>query len=107
MASKTKKKVDDKRNKRLEKQGKLLVYSKCDEETQALLNISRKSEWDNYLKFNAVRVVSAEEAQAYLDQGAEMVLMRWVETDKNEKRRTEQNPLPLLLKSRLVARGDF
>ena len=96
-----------KRNKKLEKQGKLLVYSKCDEETRALLNISNKAEWGNYLKFNAVRVISAEEAQAYLDQGAEMVPMRWVETDKDEKRRTKQNPLPLLLKSRLVARGDF
>ena len=91
---------------RLEKQGKLLVYSKCDEETQALFNISRKAEWDNYLKFNAVRVISAEEAQTFLDQGAEMVPMRWVETD-NEKLTAFAGGLDLLLSNLQTSTANF
>ena len=59
------------------------------------------------MKFKAVRVIDAKEAQQYLDEGAEEIPMRWVETDKNEKLRAPTNPLPPKMKSRLVARGDL
>ena len=33
--------------------------------------------------------------------------MQWIEVDKNEKERTDDNPLPPDMRSRLVARGDL
>ena len=73
-----------------EKRGKLLVYHKQDEATQKLLQASRKVEWDNYLKFSAVRVISSAEAADYVRHGAEELPMQWIETDKNAHLRKEK-----------------
>ena len=46
-------------------------------------------------------------ALGLIAKGAEELPMQWVEVDRNEKLRTESNPLPPEMRSRLVARGDL
>jgi len=96
------------KKKSLEKRGKLLVYQKLDKAHQVLLDASRLKEWDNYLKFGAVKVISKKEAEDLVYSGAEELPTQWIETDKNEFLRNESNPdMDPLMKSRLVARGDL
>ena len=59
------------KKKALEKPGELFVYSKLDAENQKLLDQSRLKEWQNYLKFKAVKVVSTRQSEELVSQGAE------------------------------------
>ena len=96
------------RSKQLEKRGKLLRYDNLDDPQKSLLDDSRRVEWSRYLKYNAVTVVSRAEGQRLIsEENAEALPMQWIEVDKNEKERTEDNPLPPDMRSRMVARGDL
>ena len=52
-------------------------------------------------------VISKTKGQQLINEGAEALPMQWVEVDKNEKERTEDNPIPPDMRSRMVARGDL
>ena len=93
------------RNKQLEKRGKLLKYDKVDDPTKLLLNESRLVEWNRYKKYNAVTVISRQTGLQMIKDGAEGLPTQWIEVDRNEKERTEDNPLPPEMRSRLLARG--
>ena len=92
------------RSKQLEKRGKLIRYDKMDHTTQSLLNESRLVEWNRYLKYKAVTVISKAEGQRLIKKGAEALPMQWIEVDRNEKERTEDNPIPPDMRSRLARR---
>ena len=94
------------KKKSLEKRGKLLIYSKLDQATQQALDESRKSEWDNYVRFEAISKITRQKALQLLNNGVEALPMQWVEVDKNQGLSTPGKPLPPKYKSRLVARGS-
>ena len=50
-----------------EKKGKLLLYECVSVSSQKLLDESRLKEWDNYLQFGAVKVISRAEAEKLVD----------------------------------------
>ena len=93
----------------LEKNGKLLMYHKLTPELKKLVDEARLKEWTNYLKFNAVKVISQSEADALVrDHDAEVLPTQWIDVDKNEfKRREGGVQVDPKMKSRLVARGDL
>ena len=92
----------------LEKRGKLLVYNRLSEAHQRLLQESRLKEWQNYMKFGAVKVISRQEMERLIGLGAEVLPTQWIETDKNEPLRTAGDiNIEPRMKSRLVARGDL
>ncbi len=97
------------KKKALEKRGQLLDFRKMDDEMRNLTSIARKSEWDNYKKFEAVKVISKAEAKEYILNGAGILPMQWLEVDKNEKRRKESKKKDIKpdVKGRMVARGDL
>ena len=92
----------------LRKRGKLLQYDKVTLEMQKLLDDSRLSEWSNHLEFEAVTVISSEDAVLMLmSTDVEESLTRWLEVVKNEFERTEQADIPPRMKSRFLVRGDL
>ena len=85
-----------------------IVYARASEEMQGKLNESRAKEWGNWLKYKAVRFPEPEELEQLQASGQQVVPMRWVDVDKNEKLRIPGGPpVPEKLKSRLVIRGDL
>ena len=75
-----------------------------------LLDDSGLSEWSNHLKFEAVTVISREDAVLMLmSRDVEESLTRWLEVVKNEFERTEQadnptaNEIKILSSRRLVS----
>ena len=56
----------------LEKAGKLLVYHKLDQAIQKHLDEARRSEWDNYMRFKAVRVITKREVEKLITAGVEL-----------------------------------
>ena len=95
------------RSKQLEKRGKLLRYDKLDSKKQSLLDESRLVEWNRYRKYSAVTVISRSEGLQLFKEGAEALPTQWIEVDRNEKERTDDNDFPPDMRSRLVARGDL
>ena len=91
------------KKKSLERRGKLLVYSKLDDAVREQIDIARKSEWSNYLRFDAVAPISDEQARQYKQAGVEALPMSWVDTNKNAGIPGAEPKY----KSRLVARGDL
>ena len=97
----------DKRQKKehLQKRGKFFFYyDKVAVEMQKLFNFDRLSEWNNNLKFDAVKRFPREEAEHMLkNTEAEELSTQWMEVDKYEFNRTESADNPPRMKSRLVA----
>ncbi|CAK0814360.1 unnamed protein product, partial [Prorocentrum cordatum] len=65
-------------------------------------------EWRSWTEFQAVEVLSSNQAKELLDRGASPVGTRWVHTDKNAKKRNPKqtyDDIPLAAKSRLVVQG--
>ena len=86
---------------------KTLKYEKLDIAARAGLDDSRKNEWANYKRFEAVRVISRTEGESLIAQGAEVIPMQWIETDKNEHlRRPGGPPVPPRYRSRMVSMGN-
>ena len=71
-------------------------------EMQRKLRESRNKEWNSWKKYQAVRLITAEEAQAYCDQGYKAIPARWVSLDKNGKLCATSHEVQEKLKSRLV-----
>lgn len=83
-------------------------YSRSTEEMQRKLDESRAKEWGNWLKYKAIRFPTAVEVAEMIAGGCDIIPMRWVDIDKNEKLRIPGGPeVPEKLKSRLVIRGDL
>ena len=111
----------------LQKRGKLLTYARLDRAMQSLVDQSRLSEWNNYLKFGATKVIPKSEAEELINKtGCEELPTQWIDVDKNEFKRQEskkerqmragedKSPTTVVteiiepkMKSRLVARGDL
>ena len=85
-----------------------------------LFDQAMAKEWESWMKFNAVEVLTEEHVSA-LPQDAEVIGTRWVHTDKNEKtrmmlaatsKRTKKTQEqidrehPLSAKSRIVVQGN-
>ena len=96
------------KNKRLEKRGKLIRYCNASEEIQRGLDASRAKEWDKWLKYDAAEVISQEQAQELIGEGAEEIGTQWIEIDKNDHLRTPDQiaQIEADLRSRLVAMGN-
>ena len=95
------------KTKALEKRAKLLRCDEVNSTQQSLLYESRLREWSRYGKYEAVAVISDARFQQLVQPGAEVLSTQWIEVDRNEKERTEENPLLPYMRSRLVARGDL
>ena len=93
----------------LEKNGKLLNYRNLDTRNKTLVDDARRKEWDNYLKFNAVKVITLDEANEIRDTtGAEELPMKWVDVDKHDFLRLQGGArVEPKMKSRLVGRRDL
>ena len=74
---------------------------------QKNLRESRNKEWNSWKKYQAVRLLTAEEAQQLISQGYKPIPTRWVDLEKNEKLRTTNTDVEEKLKSRLVMQGDL
>ena len=83
------------------------VYRKETPEMQKKLNMTRAKEWSSWKKYKAVRIIPREEAKEYMDMGHKPIPLVWLDLDKNEKIRTEDNDVEEKLKSRMVMRGDM
>ena len=102
------------KKKNLGKAGRLLIYNKLDKAIQSHLDEARKAEWNNYVKFDAVKILTRKEAEKLIDAGTEVLPTSWVDVDKNsgltetvrEHGKTITRPAEPKYKSRLVARGD-
>ena len=69
---------------------------------------ARLKEWNKFLTLKAVKIISEEEAQASIAEGAECIPLQWIDTDKNEHLRRPGGPeIEPLHKARLVARGGL
>ena len=101
----------------LEKAGRLINYSKQEQSIQQEIDKARVSEWENYMRFNAVKQVSDSEAQKMINAGVEVLPTSWVDVDKHsgltetvtdpQTGKTRTQKLKPKYKSRLVARGDL
>ena len=69
---------------------------------QRKLRESRNKEWNSWKKYQAVRLITADKAQAYCDQGYKAIPARWVSLDKNGKLCATSHEVQEKLKSRLV-----
>ena len=85
---------------------KNLKYSNCSPEIQRGLNQTRAAEWRKLMKFRAGVVLTPEQVEELIADGANVCPMQWVETDKNAYRRREHKIVKLDLKSRLVGCGN-
>ena len=66
---------------------KELDFTKADPELQERMLKARSAEWQNWMKFKAVRQLSDQEAEEFKNSGERAIPTRWVDTDKNEKMR--------------------
>ena len=78
-------------------------FDKADQSKKDKITEARLKEWNNWMKFNAVKVIPPEEVDAFLQAHpeAEVLPTRWVDTNKAKVGEKEK------LKSRLVVRGDL
>ncbi|MDA8584111.1 hypothetical protein N9L68_07740 [bacterium] len=109
-------------NNNLEKRGQVIIYQKGSAEVQRGLDESRANEWATWVNHRAADVVTKEEADEHIANGAEVLGTQWVDTDQNEHFKLDQKGSPEMInpfqqsmkseiyvpndKSRLVARGD-
>ena len=61
----------------------MLIYNKLDKAIQNRLDEARRAEWENYVKFGAVKIISRREAEKLIDSGVEVLPTSWVDVDKN------------------------
>jgi hypothetical protein len=94
-------------NKSKAARGKVFVYDKEDTTKQQGIDGSRTKEWEKWKHFNAAKIITKEEAEKLMASGIQALPMQWIDTDKNEQKRTFDNPIDVLHKSRLVGRGDL
>ncbi len=78
-----------------------------DQQMKKLLDASRLHEWQNYLKFDAVKVIDKSAAEEMISRGAEVLPTQWIEVDKNDALRASGKTMEPEMKSRIVARGDL
>ena len=55
-----------------------------DQQMKKLLDASRLHEWQNYLTFDAVKVIDRSKAEEMISHRAEVVPTQWIEVGKNE-----------------------
>ena len=72
----------------------MIIYQKESAEVQRGLDESRAKEWANWVKHCAADVVTKEEADEHIANGAEILGTLWVETDKNEHLNLDQKGSP-------------
>ena len=73
-----------------------------------LLGVCRLSEWNDDLKFEAVKLIPREDAELMLkNRDGEELPTQWIEVDKNDIKRTEQADIPPRMKSRFAAQGGL
>lgn len=68
---------------------------------------SRTVEWKKRKHFNAATRISKAEGDQMVAEGVELIPTDWVDNDKNARLRTQENPIAIKHKSRLVGRGDL
>ena len=83
--------------------GREVNYGKSEGDIRDKLNATRVKEWNNWMQFDAVKILPpGEQARFFQDNPeAEVIPTRWVDTDKSEPGQESE------FKSRLVARGDL
>ena len=95
------------KNAKKKARGKVFDYQNEDQETRDGLDKSRMTEWNKWMKFMAVQIVSGTALAKLLKEGHKPIPTQWIDNDKNEHlKRPGQKHTPLF-KSRLVARGDL
>ena len=95
------------KNAKKKARGKVFDYDHEDQETQHGLDTSRMAEWNKWMKFMAVQIVSGSELTKLLQEGHKPIPTQWIDTDKNEHLKRPGCKHSPLFKSRLVARGDL
>ena len=96
------------KNTKKEKRGKTLNYLTESKEVREGLDISRRTEWEKWIKFTAGRACRGKELRQLLAAGHKPINMRWVDVDKNSHLRRPGGPhVPPEYKSRLCGRGDM
>ena len=65
------------------------MYNKLEKAIQNHIDEARLAEWQNYLKFEAVKVISRKEAERLISSGTEVLPTSWVDVDK--KLRTDRD----------------
>ena len=60
------------------------MYSKLDEEAKQQVDQARNKEWEDYVRFDAIKIIDEQEAQRYIDEGIEVLPMQWVDVNKHE-----------------------
>ena len=92
----------------LEKRGNIFRIGEGTEEFAAGMRQALLKEWNKFLTLRAVKLISEEEAQAFIAEGGKCIPLQWIVTDKNEHIRRPSGPgVEPLYKARLVARGDL
>ena len=94
----------------LEKRGMIfrIKQKKVSEEFAEGMRQARTKEWGKFLRAKAVEVISQEKATALMNDGAECIPLRWIDTDKSEHLRRQGGPeVKPLHKARIVARRDL
>ena len=98
-------KSEKKFRKKTQKVGKHreLIYEKEEPEVQKQIIEKRIKEWSNWEKYTNGRLITKDELAQMLrdDPSIKVIPTRWVDTDKSEPEEE------MLLKSRLVVRGDL
>ena len=59
-----------------------LHFRSCTPDVQAALRETRRIEWNKWMKFNAVFILTDEEVRQLTEAGCESHPMKWVGTDK-------------------------
>lgn len=87
---------------------KEVPYDKIPEEHKQAYAEAERKEWDSWLQYDAVEVLSAEASDKVVSESKERVLRsRFVLRNKNAGLRGEDgNPLPLRAKARLCVQGQ-
>ena len=88
-----------------------LSWAKIRVERRGLYEAAVRDQWHKWLVNNAVEILPASEAKhvredlARQNESARVLHMRHMFTDKNDGKRTDSNPLPILANDRLLVPG--
>ena len=88
-----------------------LAWSKLPGEQRRLYEAAARDQWHKWLANNAVEILPAREAKqvredlARQGESGRVLQMRHMFTDKNDGKRTDSNPLPILANDRLLVPG--
>ena len=96
------------KNDKKEKRGKTLNYERESKEIREGLDLSRRDEWQKWIKFSAVTPIRGEELKRLIAEGNRPIPTRWVDVDRAAYRRRDGGPIIVPeYKSRLCGRGDL